>query len=75
MKGSHNMKLRIILVLQLLLAAQPRDRGFGNARFIRNVFEDAVALQAQRLTVLEEPTNEQLCTLVTDDLPAAEARQ
>ncbi len=64
-----------IAKLQLLLAAQPRDRGFGNARFIRNVFEDAVALQAQRLTVLEEPTNEQLCTLVTDDLPAVGVRQ
>ncbi|MCU1364644.1 MAG: hypothetical protein JWN39_283, partial [Ilumatobacteraceae bacterium] len=54
--------------LHALLAAQPRDRGFGNARFIRNVFEDAVGRQAQRLTALEEPTDEQLTTLVADDL-------
>jgi SpoVK/Ycf46/Vps4 family AAA+-type ATPase len=55
--------------LHALLAAQPRDRGFGNARFIRNVFEEAVGRQAQRLTALEDPTDEQLCTLVGDDLP------
>ena len=55
--------------LRALLAAQPRDRGFGNARFIRNVFEDSVARQAQRLTALEDPTDEQLTTLVADDLP------
>ncbi len=55
--------------LRALLAAQPRDRGFGNARFIRNVFEESVARQAQRLTALEDPTDEQLTTLVADDLP------
>jgi hypothetical protein len=55
--------------LGALLAAQPRDRGFGNARFIRNVFEESVARQAQRLTALEDPTDEQLTTLVADDLP------
>ncbi|MCU1399869.1 MAG: hypothetical protein JWN62_2978, partial [Acidimicrobiales bacterium] len=48
--------------------AQARDRGFGNARFIRNVFEDAVGRQAQRLTALEDPTDEQLTTLIADDL-------
>ncbi|MCU1393134.1 MAG: hypothetical protein JWM34_1562 [Ilumatobacteraceae bacterium] len=57
-----------ITKLHALLAAQPRDRGFGNARFIRNVFEDAVGRQAQRLSALEDPTDEQLTTLVADDL-------
>ncbi len=55
--------------LRALLAAQPRDRGFGNARFIRNVFEEAAGRQAQRLTALEDPTDEQLTTLIADDLP------
>jgi hypothetical protein len=55
--------------LRALLAAQPRDRGFGNARFIRNVFEECVGRQAQRLTSLQDPTDEQLTTLVADDLP------
>ena len=58
-----------ITKLHALLAAQPHDSGFGNARFIRNVFEDAVGRQAQRLTALEDPTDEQLTTLVADDLP------
>ena len=57
-----------ITKLHALLAAQARDRGFGNARFIRNVFEDAVGRQAQRLTALEDPTDEQLTTLIADDL-------
>jgi hypothetical protein len=57
-----------ITKLRAVLAAQPRDRGFGNARFIRNVFEEAVGRQAQRLTSLDEPTNEQLTTLIADDL-------
>jgi hypothetical protein len=51
-----------------VLAAEPRDRGFGNARFIRNVFEEAVGRQAQRLTSLDEPSDEQLTTLIADDL-------
>ena len=58
-----------ITTLRALLAAQPRDRGFGNARLIRNVFEDAAGRQAQRLTALEDPTDEQLTTLIADDLP------
>jgi len=57
-----------IIKLHALLAAQPRDAGFGNARFIRNLFEDAVGRQAQRLTALEDPTDEQLTTLIADDL-------
>lgn len=58
-----------IAKLHAVLAALHRDNGFGNARFIRNVFEDAVGRQAQRLTALEDPTDEQLTTLVADDLP------
>ena len=55
--------------LRAILAATSRDRGFGNARLIRNVFEEAVGRQAQRLASWEEPTDEQLTTLIADDLP------
>ncbi len=61
--------------LRAVLAAEPRDRGFGNARFIRNVFEEAVGRQAQRLTALDEPTDEQLTTLIADDLAPVGAAQ
>ena len=47
----------------------PRDRGFGNGRLARNLFEDAVARQASRLVKLENPTDEQLLTLTVDDIP------
>ena len=53
-----------------ILAETPRDKGFGNARFIRNVFEAAVSNQASRLVHVDEPDAEQLTTLVADDLPA-----
>ena len=42
--------------LRQLLAAAPRDKGFGNARFIRNIFEAAVSNQATRLVSADEPS-------------------
>ncbi len=47
---------------------EPRDRGFGNARFVRNVFEQAVAMHAVRLADVAQPTRDQLTTLTADDL-------
>ncbi|MGH9132805.1 MAG: AAA family ATPase [Ilumatobacteraceae bacterium] len=56
------------LALAALLAAEPRDRGFGNARFVRNVFEQAVSLQALRLSSVDEPTDDQLTRLSAADI-------
>jgi hypothetical protein len=53
------------------LAAQPRDRGFGNGRLVRNLFEAAVANQASRLVAVERPSDEQLTTLTAADIPPA----
>ncbi|WP_370326964.1 AAA family ATPase [Euzebya sp.] len=47
----------------------PRDRGFGNGRLARNVFEAAVARHASRVVTLDQPTAEVLQTLTTEDLP------
>jgi hypothetical protein len=55
------------------LAAQPRDRGFGNGRLARNLFEAAVANQATRLVALDHPTDEQLTTLTAADIPPLSA--
>jgi hypothetical protein len=52
------------------LEAVPRERGFGNGRTARNLFEFAVATQATRLVEIAEPTNEQLSTLTGADFPA-----
>ena len=48
--------------------SQTRDKGFGNGRFARNLFESAMAHQATRLVSLPSPTNEQLIELVADDI-------
>ncbi len=45
-----------------------RDENFGNARDVRNLFEQAVARQADRVSQLEEPTKEQLMELRREDL-------
>jgi AAA+ superfamily predicted ATPase len=51
-----------------VIAGEPRTHGFGNARFVRNVFEQAVSLHALRLADVEHPTDEQLTTLTADDV-------
>ncbi len=57
-----------IAALRTLLAAQPRDKGFGNARYVRNMFERAVANQAARLVDVDEPSDEHLTTLIARDI-------
>ncbi|MPM99179.1 hypothetical protein SDC9_146370 [bioreactor metagenome] len=47
---------------------EERDENFGNARDVRNVFERAVARQANRVAGLESPTREQLMELTIPDL-------
>ena len=49
---------------------EERDENFGNARDVRNLFEQAVARQADRVSQLEEPTREQLMELLPEDLEA-----
>lgn len=51
-----------------LIGVEPRSRGFGNARFVRNLFEAAISRQAVRIAPLDEPLDEQLQTLVADDI-------
>ncbi len=48
--------------------SQPRDKGFGNGRLARNLFESAMAQQASRLVTVESPTNEQLMALDPSDI-------
>ncbi len=55
--------------LGTLLDAVPRDRGFGNGRLARNVFESAVARHASRVVGIDQPTAEDLQTLLAEDLP------
>jgi SpoVK/Ycf46/Vps4 family AAA+-type ATPase len=51
------------------LIPNPHPPGFGNGRFMRNVFEEAVSIQAERLIDLPVLTPEVIRTLVPEDLP------
>ncbi|MGE0879881.1 MAG: AAA family ATPase [Acidimicrobiia bacterium] len=59
--------------LRSLLASEIRDRGFGNARLVRNLFEAAIARQAGRIMKIASPSDHDLTTLVADDVPDATA--
>ncbi|HWL42626.1 MAG TPA: AAA family ATPase [Ilumatobacter sp.] len=55
-------------LLRVIVEAEPRGRGFGNARLVRNLFEDAVNRHALRLADVEAPTTEELTTLTASDV-------
>jgi type VII secretion ATPase EccA len=59
-------------VLGEILSGAVRGEGFGNARFARTLFEQALNAQALRLAVrLDELDPEDLTTLTAEDLAAA----
>lgn len=47
----------------------PRPAGFGNGRFVRNVFEETASIQAERIVALDDPSPEQIRTLLAEDVP------
>lgn len=62
-----NAKLKILLT-ELY---RNRDRTFGNARLVRNLFEKAIERQANRLAVINLLTDEILTTILPEDIPNA----
>ena len=52
-----------------------RDRTFGNARFVRQLFEDATGRQANRLAAANDLAAESLTTLTLDDLGLKEKKE
>lgn len=54
------------------LLYENRDENFGNARDVRNIFETAIARQANRVAIMENPTKEDLMALTIADLDLAE---
>lgn len=47
-----------------------KDKKFGNGRYVRNLFEKAIQLQANRLEALSDPSGEELMTLTEKDISA-----
>ena len=66
-EGAERMKK------DLLELYERRDENFGNARDVRNRFEQAVARQSNRVARLEAPTREQLMELLPEDLTEPDA--
>ena len=55
--------------LRYVIDRQPRTRGFGNGRFVRNLFEATMARQARRVVELgPEVSDSELVTLLADDV-------
>ena len=51
------------------LVPDPRPDAFGNGRFVRNVFEEAVTRQAMRITAMTDPAKEVVTQLRPEDFP------
>ena len=56
---------------RLNYAVEHKDRNFGNARFVRNVFEKAIQAQANRLSGKKGLSERQLTEITTEDLEEA----
>jgi len=69
--GGYHLDAEARVAARRWLDAVPRDKGFGNGRTARNLFEHAVATQATRLVAVDHPTDDQLRSLMADDIPAA----
>jgi hypothetical protein len=48
-----------------------RDQNFGNARHVRNFFEDIMTVHSDRVSGLEGHTREDLMTFIKEDLEKA----
>ncbi len=68
-KGGYHADEEAEAKVRAWFAAQPRDKGFGNGRVARNLFEFAVARQASRVVTIDDPTDDQLVTLTAEDIP------
>ena len=56
---------------RLNYAVDHKDRNFGNARYVRNVFEKAIQAQANRLSGRKGLTERQLTEITMEDLEVA----
>jgi Cdc6-like AAA superfamily ATPase len=69
-KGGYRLDPGARARARIWLDSITRDKGFGNGRTARNLFEHAVSTQATRLAPIDSPTDHELTVLVADDIPA-----
>jgi Holliday junction resolvasome RuvABC ATP-dependent DNA helicase subunit len=58
--GDYTVTPAVVQRFRDRLAAEPRGRGFGNGRFVRNVFEAAAVSLSCRIADTADPSDEQL---------------
>lgn len=75
-EGSYTLTKEVSDAADRLFHAmyEDRDHTFANGRAVRNLFERAVAQQANRIAKEKEPTKEVLCALELPDLEKAAAQ-
>lgn len=49
-----------------------KQKGFGNGRDIRNIFEEIISNQSNRISNIKDPTEEVLSTISVEDIPIFE---
>jgi hypothetical protein len=72
LSSGYTVTERGLAEVEAVCAAWPRDRGFGNGRLARNLYEQTVMAQAGRLSLTLAETSD-LVSLVEEDIRAAAA--
>jgi hypothetical protein len=67
-ESDYTVPPEVVEHLRSRLAAEPRGHGFGNGRFVRNVFEAAAVGLSCRIADIDDPSEEQLRRLEPADL-------
>lgn len=70
-KNQYFLDNEAMIKLEKLIstAIANKDKNFGNARFVRNLFEKSIQNQAMRLSSQPNITEEILSTLIAEDFP------
>lgn len=61
-------ELERCLTAAIHLWTRDRDRKFGNGRYVRNLFEQALGHQAERVFAIHKPTRQDLMTITLEDV-------
>ena len=73
-RSGYRFTVDALSALRAHLDALPRERGFGNGRAVRNLFEATIASHAQRVVAVSEPCDDLLTDVTAADVDAAVAR-
>jgi SpoVK/Ycf46/Vps4 family AAA+-type ATPase len=71
--GQYSLEREAVAKVDATLQAAFEGRGpnFGNARLVRNLFEQTIARQADRVVADTTPTSEEFCLITATDIPDA----